>query len=281
VMDSMRSLTQANDGERGFMRPLAECTPAEFEGVKAVLTDIDDTLTTDGRLPAEAYSALERLQRAGLIVIPVTGRPAGWCDLIARLWPVDGVVGENGALYFRCEPGQGMRRVYVKPESERRGDRARLADVAASILASVPGARIAADQLYRESDLAIDFAEDAPRLSAHDIDEIVACFERHGATAKVSSIHVNGWYGSYDKLGMTRRLLADAFGLDAERDNARILFVGDSPNDGPMFGFFRNSVAVANFREFAARTEAHPRWITASPGGAGFAELAEVVLASR
>src|SRR5688500_16034532 len=119
-MDSMRSLIQANDGERGSMRPLAECTPAEFEGVKAVLTDIDDTLTTDGRLPAEAYSALERLQRAGLIVIPVTGRPAGWCDLIARLWPVDGVVGENGALYFRCEPGQGMRRIYVKPESERR-----------------------------------------------------------------------------------------------------------------------------------------------------------------
>jgi HAD superfamily hydrolase (TIGR01484 family) len=267
--------------QSGRMLPFAECPPADLARVSVILTDIDDTLTTEGRMPAIAYDALERLRKAGLIVVPVTGRPAGWCDLIARLWPVDAVVGENGAFYFRCETGRGMTRVYVKSEAERRQDRARLADLGASILAAVPGARIAADQLYREADLAIDFAEDGPLLSATEIDRIVACFAEAGATAKISSIHVNGWYGRYDKLGMTGRLLADIFGLDIERDNARVLFAGDSPNDAPLFGFFRNSVAVANFRDFASRSQSHPRWITAQAGGEGFAELADALLAAR
>jgi HAD superfamily hydrolase (TIGR01484 family) len=278
----MPAHTQDNtivDEER--MSPFADCPRSDLARVAVVLTDIDDTLTTHGRLPAAAYTALEQLHDAGFIVVPVTGRPAGWCDLIARLWPVDAVVGENGAFYFRCEAGRGMTRVYVKPEAERRLDRVRLAELGAAILASAPGARIAADQLYRESDLAIDFAEDGPLLSSAAIDQIVHCFAKAGATAKVSSIHVNGWYGAYDKLGMTGRLLGEVFDLDIARDNARILFVGDSPNDAPMFGFFRNSVAVANFRDFAARTQAHPRWITARAGGEGFAELAGALLAAR
>ena len=263
------------------MRPLAECPAADLARIAVVLTDIDDTLTTHGRLPALAYAALERLRAAGLIVVPVTGRPAGWCDLIARLWPVDAVVGENGAFYFRCETGRGMRRVYFKPDEERRRDRARLARLGEAILDAVPGARIAADQLYREADLAIDFAEDGPHLAEAEIDRIVSCFEEAGATAKISSIHVNGWYGGYDKLGMTGRLLGELFGLDIARDNTRIVFAGDSPNDVPMFRYFRNSVAVANFREFASRASAHPRWITGERGGAGFAELAEALIAAR
>jgi HAD superfamily hydrolase (TIGR01484 family) len=263
------------------MLPFSLCAPAELESISVVLTDIDDTLTTDGRLPAAAYSALERLRDAGFIVVPVTGRPAGWCDLIARLWPVDAVVGENGAFYFRCRPGNGMTRVYMKEADERRHDRERLADLGASILAAVPCARIAADQPFRESDLAIDFAEDGPRLGNAKIDRIAACFAAAGATAKVSSIHVNGWFGHYDKLGMTGRLLAAEFGFDLDTDNARIVFVGDSPNDAPMFGFFRNSIAVANFSAFSASSEAHPRWITSAAGGAGFAEVAARLLAAR
>ena len=274
--------TQCYEADQGTrMLPFSLCPTGNLARVDVVLTDIDDTLTSDGRLPAVAYSALEKLRGAGLTVVPVTGRPAGWCDLIARLWPVDAVVGENGAFYFRCRAGGGMRRVYIKEESERRSDRARLADLGASILAAVPGARLAADQLYRESDLAVDFAEDGARLSAAKIDQIVACFSEAGVTAKISSIHVNGWYGRYDKLDMTRRVLADEFDLDHDHDDPRILFVGNSPNDASLFEAFRNSVGVANFREFASRSNAHPRWITTAPGGAGFAEVAAALLTAR
>jgi hypothetical protein len=119
-----------------------------------------------------AYQALERLRKAGLAVVPVTGRPAGWCDMIARLWPVDAVVGENGAFYFRCGERAGMVRLFAKPSHERAADRARLECLRAVVLSKIPRARVAADQLYRESHLAIDFAEDGPELSDAEIDRI-------------------------------------------------------------------------------------------------------------
>jgi HAD superfamily hydrolase (TIGR01484 family) len=262
-------------------RPFAQIGDARLDALDFVLTDIDDTLTTDGRLPAIAYAALETLQRAGLKVVPITGRPAGWCDLIARIWPVDAVVGENGAFYFACEPGGGMTRVFHKTDAERRADRARLDALAGTILASVPRARISADQPFREADLAIDFAEDGDRLTETEIDAIVACFEAAGAVAKVSSIHVNGWYGQYDKLVMTRRLLADHYGVDMDTAGDRIAFVGDSPNDAPMFAFFDTSIAVANFADFAHRSPDQPKWMTGQSGGQGFAAVAAAILRAK
>jgi len=264
------------------MKPAAELPHALRRSIRFVLTDIDDTLTDHGRLTARAYGALERLQRAGLIVIPITGRPAGWCDLIARFWPVDAVVGENGAFYFRYEPGaKRMVRRYAKSAVERASDRARLDVIGRQVLAEIRGAAISADQPYREADLAIDFCEDVPPLPAADIDRIVAIFKAHGAAAKISSIHVNGWFGSYDKLTMTRLLLREVFDLDLEQANDSIVFVGDSPNDAPMFAFFRNSVGVANVLHYRDRLEAEPAWVTREPGGQGFSELADFLLADR
>ncbi|WP_048647129.1 HAD-IIB family hydrolase [Nitratireductor soli] len=263
------------------MRPFHTLDACRLCDVGFVLTDIDDTLTTDGRLPSIAYEALERLSGAGVKVVPVTGRPAGWCDLIARLWPVDAVVGENGAFYFACEAGGGMTRVFAQAGETRLENRRRLDDLATSILANVPGARISADQPFRDADLAIDFAEDGPRLGEAEVSRIVACFEAAGAVAKVSSIHVNGWFGHYDKLAMTRRLFAERYDLDIDKENGRVVFVGDSPNDAPMFGFFANSVGVANFADFRDTVATPPKWITRRAGGAGFAEVAAAVLKAR
>ena len=269
------------DAQEVSTRPFHTLDTCRLRDVGFVLTDIDDTLTTDGRLPSVAYRALERLSEAGVKVVPVTGRPAGWCDLIARLWPVDAVVGENGAFYFACETGGGMTRVFAQSNETRRENRRRLDDLAASILADVPGARISADQPFRDADLAIDFAEDGPRLGEAEINRIAACFEAAGAVAKVSSIHVNGWFGHYDKLAMTRRLFTERYGLDVGRENGRVIFVGDSPNDAPMFGFFANSVGVANFADFRHVVTTPPKWITRRAGGAGFAEVVDAVLMAR
>ncbi|WP_343045217.1 HAD-IIB family hydrolase [Oricola thermophila] len=267
-----------------LIRPLSEFPLQERKRISAVLTDIDDTLTVDGLLPAKAYAALERLSSAGLKVIPVTGRPAGWCDLIARLWPVDGVVGENGAFYFRYDrTRRQMIRRYQQATATREENRRKLRRIEQCVLEAVPGCRIAADQHYREADLAVDFAEDVPRLSDEAIADIVRLFEEHGACAKVSSIHVNGWFGEYDKLGMARRLLSEEFGIETEtpEQNARVAFVGDSPNDEPMFDFFTNSVGVANFAAFAEQAVHPPRWITDGEGGHGFQEFAECLLEAR
>lgn len=264
------------------MKPLAQFPAASRARIRYVLTDIDDTLTSDGLLTADAYTALQRLHDAGLVVAPITGRPAGWCDHIARMWPVDAVVGENGAFYFRYDREERrMQRRYWLDETARKAARVKLNELARSIPAAIPGAAIASDQAYREADLAIDFCEDVPPLPAAAIDRIVASFTDVGAHAKVSSIHVNGWFGDYDKLAMTSRLFAEVWQVDLDRIRDEVVFAGDSPNDEPMFRYFPNSVGVANVAAFLPRLKSPPGWITAKPTGAGFAELADALLAAR
>jgi len=276
------NMTDSSRSPRPTLQPVAGFSGSERRLVRAVLTDIDDTLTDHGRLTARAYGALERLKQAGLIVIPVTGRPAGWCDMIARFWPVDAVVGENGAFYFRYESeAKRMIRRYAKCASQRRDDRGRLAAIGDEIVDAVDGAAIASDQAYREADLAVDVREDVTPLSAKDVDRIVALFEMNGATAKISSIHVNGWFGSYDKLTMSRLLLQEAFDIDMDAARSQIVFVGDSPNDSPMFGFFPNAVGVANVFRYRDRLTAKPTWVTQKAGGEGFAELVDILVADR
>ena len=260
-------------------RPLAEMSRAVRKGIRGVLTDIDDTLTTGGRLTPDAYAALARLGAAGKLVVPITGRPAGWCDHIARMWPVDAVVGENGAFYMRYDaPSRRLVKRFLVDEATRKANRARLAAVAERILAAVPGSALASDQLYREADLAIDFCEDVPALPRAAVDRIVALMQAEGMTARVSSIHVNGWFGDYDKLGMTRTLLAEAFATDLDAERERWIFAGDSPNDAPLFAYFPHSVGVANVRSFSDRIATLPRYVTVGEAGAGFAELARALL---
>ena len=264
------------------MTPLAECPRATLAAIKGVLTDIDETVSTDGRLTPDAYGALAALRQAGLLVIPVTGRPAGWCDMIARFWPVDAVVGENGAFWMWHDPAaHKLRTRFVQSEAERTVGRRRLDAVRIDVLREVPGSAIASDQPYRLADLAIDFREDVQALPARDVDRIVAVFERHGATAKVSSIHVNGWFGTYDKLTTCKAMMAELFGVDIDRDAATWVFSGDSPNDAPMFGFFPNAAGVANVAEFADRLAHKPRWITRARSGAGFVELARALIDAK
>lgn len=255
------------------MKPLAQL---DATGVRIVFTDIDDTLTTHGKLTAEAYAAMQALRDAGIALVPVTGRPAGWCDHIARMWPVDAVIGENGAFTMWMDRQAGkLRTRHLLDEATRAQNQARMRAVRERILREVPGAGIASDQFCRLYDLAIDFCEDVPPLPRTSIDRIVALMEEAGMTAKVSSIHVNGWFGAYDKLGMARMYLQEQLGLSLDDEAVRqtCVFAGDSPNDAPMFGFFQKSVGVANVREFEDRLQHAPKYITPSACGKGFAEL--------
>jgi hypothetical protein len=261
------------------VRALAELPPELRRRIRFVLTDIDDTLTSGGRLEAAAYDALEHLAQSGRHVVPVTGRPAGWCDMIARFWPVDAVIGENGAFYFRYDrDSRRMARRFWLSGEERATARRRLDVLAGEILAAVPGARLAADQPYRTADLAVDVAEDTGPLPAAEIDRIVGLMHAAGAMAKVSSIHVNGWFGDWDKRKMTLRLFREVYGIDLDRERDSVVFIGDSPNDEPMFEFFPHSVAVANIAPYLSRLKALPAYVTVGAGGDGFAEFAAFLL---
>ena len=177
------------------MQPLKDFPKNKLLNIQFVLTDIDETLTEDGRIPYKSLKAMEMLQKNNIFVLPVTGRPAGWCDHIARMWPVDGIVGENGAFYFFYEKSKKkMRRRFWKSEKQRREDQQLLINLRNKILSDIKGCKIASDQSYRETDLAIDICEDVPPLPKSKINEILKLFNEAGATAKVSSIHVNGWF---------------------------------------------------------------------------------------
>ncbi len=266
------------------LQPLHDWPAANAARVHTVLADIDDTLSTDGRITAHAYQALESLREAGLRVIPVTGRPAGWCDHIARMWPVDAVVGENGAFWMWHDDAAGrLRSRHRLDEPARAAQAQRLRAIAERILHEVPGCALASDQFCRLYDIAIDFREDVPPLPPAAVERIVSLMREAGLHAKISSIHVNGWLGDWDKLETTRLMMRERFGIDVDdpAERTRCVFVGDSPNDAPMFAFFPNAVGVANVVDFAGRIDTMPTWVTPSRAGTGFAELAQRLLEAR
>ena len=264
------------------MRPLAAFSPESRASIRGVLFDIDDTLTSEGRLTAAAYATVEALKKTGLIVVPITGRPAGWCDHIARMWPVDGVVGENGAFYFFFDhANKKLQHRFVITGDERQADRKKLTIIAERILRAVPGSAFASDQHYREADIAIDFCEDVPPLSTEEIKRNKTIMQSAGLTAKISSIHVNGWFGGYDKLSTTKLFMQERFALDLDLHKSEFVFVGDSPNDEPMFEYFPHSVGVANVKKFLDVISSKPAYVTESNCGEGFAELARALLIEK
>jgi HAD superfamily hydrolase (TIGR01484 family) len=267
---------------RQTMQALSRMPAGVAAAVHTVFSDIDDTLTTDGQLTVPAYAALADLRAAGLRVVLVTGRPAGWCDHIARMWPVDAVIGENGAFYFWYDARERkLKSRHVFDAGVRAANTAKMAQVRETILREVPGCALASDQFCRLYDLAIDFCEDVPPLPPSAVQRIVDLMESAGMTAKVSSIHVNGWFGRYDKLSMAHHLMRERYGLELDAERERCVFAGDSPNDAPMFAYLPNAVGVANVARFDLPPGQAPAYVTPSACGAGFAELAAALLRDR
>jgi hypothetical protein len=262
------------------LSPIEGLSSEDATGIRFVLFDIDDTITENGILPEESYSALWALRRAGIAALPVTGRPAGWCDLIARQWPVAGVVGENGAFVFYMKEGR-LERLFHPAAPAPDSSRERLSRLGVEAIKSVPGLRVAKDQPYRLFDLALDFAEEPPMLPLEDALRVKLFCEAAGARAKVSSIHVNAWFGEYDKLSMSELFLVGNLGWDSVRFPRAAVFFGDSPNDEPMFRRFELSCGVANVRRFADIMEYPPAYVTKRPFGAGFAEGCKRILDGR
>ena len=264
-----------------------EDIPQELcEGLKGILFDIDDTFTYRGKIHSGAFSMLWEARERGLLLLPITGRPAGWADHIARMWPVDGVVGENGAFYFRFDEAEKRLKkdFVIQAPEEREENRRRLSLLFKELQQAFPSIRMAGDQAYRECDLAIDYCEDAsPPLSLEEARRIQGSLEAHGATTKISSIHINAWFGNYDKLSTCKWLLRQEHGIDLDSERRHFFFLGDSPNDGPMFAFFPHSGGVAGIHRFwkSGLMEQLPPFLTSKEGGFGFEEALKIILQKR
>ena len=277
-----------------FLRPLTEW-PAPVPGqLLGILTDIDDTLTTDGAITPDALQALGALKASGLHVIPITGRPVGWSEPFAATWPVDAIVAENGAVALRrsaeifdknClwtnqDKREQLSKIYQQDAATRAHHFARMQQVLAQIEREVPGARRATDSPGRETDIAIDHSE-FTHLPQEAIDHAVRTMQAAGMTATVSSIHINGWFGAHNKLEGARWIVRELFGRDLGAEMDRWVYIGDSTNDQIMFQHFAHSVGVANIARFVPQLTHLPRYVTQGERGAGFAELARAILSTR
>lgn len=250
----------------------------EFKNkIKFILSDLDDTITQDGKVPSDSYSALWTLNQSNVKTIIVTGRPAGWCEMMARTWPIEGVIGENGAFFFRYTNKQ-MKRFFSISPNEIENQTAKLEVIKDEILKKVPACKISSDQFCRMFDLAIDICEDIAPLPKESIQEIISIFEKHGAQAKLSSIHINGWFGAYDKLTTAKQVLTNEFGLSPAQIQSQCAYIGDSPNDEPLFSHFENSVGVRNIEPYLSTLKSKPKYITLKEAGLGFQEFTNKII---
>ncbi len=256
--------------------PLAR---AELERVQLVLADVDGTLTTHGRLTSSVVRALEGLAAHKVKVALVSGRPAGWAECWARQLPVLGVVAENGGLYFAWRK-QGLVKVYAEPSAVRPKHRARLLAEVEAVMKQVPGARLSMDSAATEVDVAIDYAEQA-RLGPKAAHRLERLLHARGVKAVRSSVHVNCWLGEFDKRSTSAQFVRRELGLQLAKPEGKIVFVGDSFNDAPMFAAVPLSVGVANVLDVMRALDAAPRYVTRAREGKGFIELADAIAKGR
>jgi len=261
------------------MQAIAEFEPGAAQDLLGVVFDIDDTLTRDGRLEEPAYRALWRLRSQGLHLLAVTGRPLGFAEVIARTWPVDVAVGENGAGYISAD-ARGLHSGFYAPEPLRAAHARLLGAVRARAAQELPQLQLADDSWARRCDVAWDIGERV-EVPPEEITKLRTLIQAEGARCLVSSVHAHAIAGTYDKA--TGAVLAgrEALGLDLSASPSRWLFVGDSGNDAAAFAFFPLSAGVSNVRAHMASLPVPPRYVSEADRGRGFAEIAEQVLRAR
>ena len=272
------------------MKPLAEWPMEDRRNIIGVFTDIDDTLTTHGEITSDALQALVDLKAAGLHVIPITGRPVGWSEKFAQSWPVDAIVVENGAVALKValkkdkksmQPTHSLNnlilKLYQQDTQTRSNNQTRMQEIAKLVTSQIAGVEVSRDGAGRETDLAFDYNEFA-KLSPETVQQVVALLQSHGMETSVSSIHIHGCFGHFNKWTGAQWIVRELFKRDLTSELDKWVFVGDSGNDQAMFQHFTHSVGVANIRRFEAQLAHLPRYITPSEHGAGFAEVAKMLL---
>jgi HAD superfamily hydrolase (TIGR01484 family) len=244
--------------------------------VRVLLSDVDGTMTQDGRIEAETLVAIERLVAAGIAVIPVTGRSAGFGHTLMSVMPAPAAVTENGAVTF-VRDGHRVRTLYGLPAEDIAAWRQRMHAAMAEVQREVPALQLSTDSAFRQVDLALDWNEEVS-VPVADADRAVARLREHGLAASRSNVHVNFGPPLFDKRTACLRLVRDVLGGDAEALEG-YAYVGDSLNDAPMFDGFPTSIGVANVAELWDRLPHRPAFVTRGREAVGFREVVEHLLA--
>lgn len=259
---------------RPVVKKITELPDAISPQPKIIFTDVDDTLTCDGVLPERTFAALHALRESGFIVVPVTGASAGWCDCLIKTWPIENVIGENGALTLQKSADGIVSTHFAKNAEAVARNIIRLKEIGDELRNNYPDIQYTQDQSFRLTDIAFDIGQTVT-IQDSIADQATTWLRSQGVQAHRSSIHINVWIGEHSKASGAMNWLKQR-----NMNEQDCLFIGDSPNDESMFEHFPLSVGVANIERFLNLMEHVPSYITKGEGGNGFVELANVLLNS-
>ncbi len=260
------------------MKPFSQFPVEALARITAVFTDIDETLTIHGRITSPVLDAMEQLSERDIRVVPVTGRPAGWCHGLARMWPVAGVVAENGAAAYWLHNNVQRTLFWELDAAQRASNRSRLDAIQHDAIRAFPFLSITQDQFLRIGDIAFDLCENVSPIPAAQISALTDYLKQRGLNTAVSGVHAHGYYGEPNKFSMTQRFVKEAWSEEFEAIDERCIFIGDSGNDVPMFAGFAHSIGVANVNRTLSVL---PKYVTSAHEGKGFIELAQALLRAR
>ncbi|MGN0906797.1 MAG: HAD family hydrolase [Bullifex sp.] len=229
--------------------------------VSLIISDVDDTITSKGRLLPEALSALYEAEEKGYRTILLSGGSAGWCEVYLRQWPVYMVIAESGAvLLYKDEEGQIRYRQNpaITPDDLKKRD---------ELLRMIGEEHLSSDQYARLYDIAVDLS----RVSERELEDIMDMAGRMGARMAKSSIHLNIWFGDYSK---SKGLLSfmELCGIDRATLLSRSMYFGDAPNDDEMFALIPASVGMKSVEDRKSEFSHLPAYIASEYGGKGFSE---------
>lgn len=249
--------------------PLSEAIAHNFNpDVRLVASDFDGTLTKFGKITANLLQGLVDLANAGLPVLIVTGRSAGWVSGLVNYLPVIGAIAENGGFFV--SPQEADPPLILTPIADLTQHRLNLAQTFAHLQAEFPQLQETSDNRFRLT----DWTFDVQGLTWEDLQKIDHLCTDRGWGFTYSSIQCHIKPATQDKATGLLKLLSTQF---PNYSSAQVLTVGDSPNDESLFNsvFFPLSVGVANLLEYRDRLTHAPAYITQGKEVEGFGELVQ------
>lgn len=232
---------------------------------RLIATDMDGTLTQQGKFTASLLQAFEDLSAAGIPVLIVTGRSAGWVSGLATYLPIAGAIAENGGLFYP-EHSAEPRLLTALPDLVQH--RQQLANAYQNLKSKFPQIQESTDNQFRLTDWTFDNRD----LTVSQLESLATLCSSLGWGFTYSSVQCHIKPASQDKAVGLIQVLQKYF---PQYKLEEVLTVGDSPNDASLFNpeLFPLSVGVANVLDYADELIYKPAYVTTASEGKGFCEL--------
>ncbi|MDY6803489.1 MAG: HAD family hydrolase [Cyanobacteriota bacterium] len=253
------------------LKPVADLSDNKaLSNLRLVASDMDGTLTKNGKFTPALLRSLEKLSAANIQVLIITGRSAGWVQAIKNYLPVIGAIAENGGLFF---PSMREEPEFLTQMENLTLYRQQLAETFQYLKSQFPDLIESGDNRFRLTDWTFDVLG----LSNSDLETIEElCREQnYGFTYSNVQCHIKPL--EQDKATGLMQVLSQYF---PQWEAEQIITVGDSPNDESLFdkSKFSLSVGVANIMDYADKLRHRPVYVTKNKEVEGFCELVEVLL---